>query len=63
MSSNFVSTFNLLNGPRLFAKTAQAQVARLQQELVTERHSDVGLVLGNRTGRSTLLYQEMNRID
>lgn len=63
MGSNFVSTFNLLNGPRLFARNAQAQVARLNQELVTERFSDVGLILGNRTGRSTLLYQELARVD
>lgn len=63
MASNFVSTYNLLNGPRLFARNAQAQVARLNQELVTERHSDVGLVLGARTGKATLLHQELAGID
>ncbi|MGI6246113.1 MAG: flagellin [Pseudochelatococcus sp.] len=62
MAANFVSTFNLLNGPRLYARNAQAEIARLGKEMVEGRHADVGLVLGAKTGYATLLYQEVDRV-
>ncbi|MFC0217193.1 flagellar hook-associated family protein [Pseudochelatococcus lubricantis] len=62
MSANFVSTYNLLNGPRLYARNAQAEIARLGKEIVTERHADVGLVLGAKTGHAAILHQEAGRI-
>lgn len=63
MASNFISTYNLLNGPRLQSRAAQAEIARLGKEIVDARHSDVGLVLGAKTGHSTVLYQELARVE
>lgn len=62
MASNFISTYNLLNGPRLQSRTAQAEIARLGKEIVDARHADVGLVLGAKTGHATVLYQELGRV-
>ncbi|MGV6872330.1 flagellin [Pseudochelatococcus sp. B33] len=63
MASNFISTYNLLNGPRLQARAAQAEIARLGKEVVDARHADVGLVLGAKTGHATVLYQELGRVE
>ncbi|MBB3808011.1 flagellar hook-associated family protein [Pseudochelatococcus contaminans] len=63
MASNFVSTYNLLNGPRAYARSAQADITRFGKEVVEARYADVGLVLGAKTGHSTILYQELARIE
>lgn len=63
MAANFVSTYNLLNGPRVYARNAQADITRFGKEVVDARHADVGLVLGAKTGHSTILYQELARIE
>mgnify|MGYP001262202838 CR=1 FL=1 len=63
MASNFISTYNLLNGPRLQSRAAQVEIARLGKEIVDARHADVGLVLGAKSGHSTILYQELKRVE
>lgn len=63
MVSNFISTYNLLNGPRLHSRAAQAEIARLGKEIVDARHADVGLVLGAKTGHAAILYQELGRVE
>lgn len=63
MKANFVSTYSLLNGPRLYAKQGQAELAKLNKEMIEARYADVGLALGARTGQSTIIYQEIARME
>lgn len=60
MAVNFISTYNLLNGPRKAARDLQTEIGRLNKEIIEGRHADVGLVLGEKTGYAALMYQEIS---
>ncbi len=56
MRTAFISTLSLHNTPRLGVARMQADLVRLNQEVVTGRMADVGLNLGAETGRSVTLH-------
>jgi flagellar hook-associated protein 3 FlgL len=58
MRTNALSTLSFWNTPRSGVSRMQADIARANQELVTGRYADVGLVLGSRTGLAVDLRQK-----
>jgi flagellar hook-associated protein 3 FlgL len=59
MRTAFISTLSLNNTPRLGVARMQADLARLNQEVVTGRMADVGLNLGAVTERSATLHMDI----
>lgn len=57
MKTNAVSTLSLWNTPRTGVSRMQSDIANGNKELVTGRHADVTLTLGNRTGVALGLRQ------
>ena len=56
MRTASISTLSLMNTPRTGVGRMQADLVRLNQEVVTGRMADVGLTLGARTGQSVTLH-------
>lgn len=63
MKTTPISTLGIANATRLSLVKTQAELARASDELSSGRWADVGLKLGNRTGTSVELRQELTRIE
>jgi len=63
MKTTFISTTTLWNSPRANLDKLQSELVKANKEVVTGRHSDVGLVLGRTTGKSLSLRQERATLD
>jgi flagellar hook-associated protein 3 FlgL len=62
MKTSFVSNLAVQNAMRLTIQQSQAEVIKLQAEVTTGRHADVGVALGGTTSRSLDLQREMARM-
>lgn len=62
MKTSSVSTSAIAEAMRLSMAKLQSQLADAQKEVSTGRYADVGLALGNKTGQSVSLRQEMARL-
>jgi flagellar hook-associated protein 3 FlgL len=62
MKTSFVSNLAVQNAMRLTIQQSQAEVVKLQAEVTTGRHADVGVALGGSTSRSLDLQREMARM-
>jgi flagellar hook-associated protein 3 FlgL len=56
MRTASISTMSLVNTPRSSVARMQADLVKLNQEVVTGRMADVGLALGAQTGQSVTLH-------
>ena len=56
MRTTFISTASLLGAPRTGIVRMQADMAQLSKEVSTGRMADVGLNLGDETGRAASLH-------
>lgn len=63
MKTSFVSNLAVQNAMRLTIQQGQAELLKLQTEVTTGRHADVGLALGSSTARSVSLQRELARLD
>lgn len=62
MKTTFISTATLYNAPRLNLARMQAELAQASKEVVTGRHADLGLALGDRVGQSVTLRQQSSAL-
>ncbi len=62
MRTSSVSTATLVGTPRANISRMQNDLVRLNQEVVTSRMADVGLVLGARTAQSVSLHIDSNAL-
>ncbi|ABR59137.1 flagellar hook-associated family protein [Sinorhizobium medicae] len=62
MKTSFVSNLAVQNAMRLTIQQGQAELLKLQTEVTTGRHADVGLALGSSTARSVSLQRELARL-
>jgi len=62
MKTSFVSNLAVQNAMRLTIQQSQSEVVKLQAEVTTGRHADVGVALGGSTSRSLDLQREMARM-
>jgi len=62
MKTSSVSTSAIAEAMRLSMAKLQSQLIDAQKEVSTGRYADVGLALGNKTGQSVSLRQEMARL-
>lgn len=63
MRTSLISTVTLNNSPRTNLAQMQARLADANKEVATGRHADVGLKLGDRTGRTVSLRSEMGALE
>ncbi|MEM9223083.1 MAG: flagellar hook-associated family protein [Pseudomonadota bacterium] len=63
MQTSYISTAALRNQPRYEVQRLQVEVSDRSRELATSRHADVGLTLGNDTGRMVVLRNEVQLIE
>lgn len=63
MKASFISNMSLQNAMRLTVAKAQKEMMQLQEEMVTERHADVGAVLGAKTARTLNLHRDLQRME
>ncbi len=63
MKATFISTTTLWNSPRSSLGKLQQNLDKANTELTTGRYADVGLALGNRTGDSLSLRQQLSELD
>jgi flagellar hook-associated protein 3 FlgL len=63
MKTSFVSSMAINQATKLAIQRAQAQLAQAQKEVASGRHADIGLALGNGTGRVVALRQEFSRLE
>lgn len=63
MKTSFVSNLAVQNAMRLTIQQGQAELLKLQTEVTTGRHADVGLALGSSAARSVSLQRELARLD
>lgn len=63
MKTSFVSSMAITQATKLAIQKAQAQLAQAQKEVASGRHADIGLALGNSTGRVVSLRQEYSRLE
>lgn len=63
MKTTFISSTTLWNSPRATLDKLQSEIVKANKEVVTGRHSDVGLALGRTTGKSLSLRQERAELD
>jgi flagellar hook-associated protein 3 FlgL len=63
MKTTFISSSTLWNSPRATLDKLQSEIVKANKEVVTGRHSDVGLALGRTTGKSLSLRQERATLD
>ncbi|MCY0093532.1 flagellar hook-associated family protein [Hoeflea ulvae] len=62
MKTSFISNQAMQNAMRLTISRGQNEVQKLQTEIVTGRHADVGLALGARTSNSVTLNHNVERL-
>lgn len=62
MKTSFISNQAIQNAMRLTIARGQNEVQKLQMEIVTGRHADVGLALGAQTSTSVRLNQDVARL-
>lgn len=62
MKTSFVSNLAVQNAMRLTIQQGQAELLKLQTEVTTGRHADVGLALGSSAARSVSLQRELARL-
>lgn len=62
MKTSFVSNLAVQNAMRLTIQQGQAELLKLQTEVTTGRHADVGLALGSSAARSVSLQREHARL-
>ncbi|MDF1610113.1 flagellar hook-associated family protein [Hoeflea sp. YIM 152468] len=62
MKTSFISNQAMQNAMRLTISRGQNEVQKLQTEIVTGRHADVGLALGAQTSTSVRLNQDVARL-
>jgi flagellar hook-associated protein 3 FlgL len=58
MKTTYVSTHTVANATRRSVIQMQTELAQLQKEITTGRKADIGLALGERTGRTVALRSE-----
>ncbi|MCF3639557.1 flagellar hook-associated family protein [Rhizobium sp. TRM95111] len=63
MKTSFVSNLSMQNTMTQAIAKAQQELVRLNEELVTERHADVGTVLGAKTARTLNLHRDLQRLE
>ena len=63
MKATFVSTYGVSNSSRLAIMKMQSELATRTKELGSGRWADVGLQLGNQTGRTVSLRQDFLRLE
>lgn len=63
MKTTFISSTTLWNSPRSTLDKLQSEIVKANKEVVTGRHSDVGLALGRTTGKTLSLRQERAALD
>ena len=63
MKTTFVSTNSVQNALRLATQQGLAELQKLQKEVVTQRHADVGVVLGATTTRSISLARDVSHLE
>jgi flagellar hook-associated protein 3 FlgL len=63
MKTSFVSNLAVQNAMRLTIQQGQEELLKLQTEVSTGRHADVGLELGSSTARSVNLQRELARLE
>ncbi len=63
MKTTFISTQAVSSATRLSIMKMQAELAKNSKELGSGRWADVGLELGNKTGRTVSLRQDFARLD
>lgn len=63
MRTSLISTMTLNSSPRTNLAQMQTRLAEASKEVATGRHADVGLTLGDRTGRTVSLRREMGSLD
>lgn len=63
MKTSFVSTYSLSSTLRSSLLKAQESLIGAQKEVTTERHADVGLAIGARTGQTVSVRSQYDRIE
>lgn len=63
MKATFISTTTLWNSPRTSLDKLQKNLVKANTELTTGRYADVGLQLGNKTGDSLSLRQQLSELE
>jgi flagellar hook-associated protein 3 FlgL len=63
MKTSFISSLAMQNNMRTTILKAQLETTKLQTELTTGRHSDLGVTLGANTARSLDLRRDVSRIE
>lgn len=63
MKTSFVSSQGIANSVRSHLMRMQAEITKLEKEVVSGRVSDAGLALGARTGQSVSLERDIARLD
>ena len=62
MKTSFISNLSMQNSMRSTIASGQAEVMKLQEEIVTGRYADIGLSLGAKTSNSVSLNQDVSRL-
>ncbi|MGF3026337.1 flagellar hook-associated family protein [Methylobacterium aquaticum] len=62
MTTSYISSLSLWNGPRIAAGQLQVEIANATQEITDGRYADVGLALGAQVSRSFSLRQSAAEI-
>jgi len=63
MKTSFVSTQGIADSVRSHLMRMQAEITKLEKEVVSGRVADTGLALGARTGQSVSLERDIDRLD
>lgn len=61
MKTSFVSSYATQNSQRLIVGRAQAEIQKLQTEVVTGRHDDIGVALGGKTSNAIMLHRDFEQ--
>lgn len=61
MKTSFVSSYATQNSMRLVVGRAQAEIQKLQTEVVTGRFEDVGVALGGKTSNAIMLHRDFEQ--
>src|SRR6218665_3145700 len=62
MKTSFVSNLAVQNAMRLTIQQSQTEVVKLEKEVTTGRHADVGVALGGAASKSLDLQRELARM-
>lgn len=61
MKTSFVSSYATQNSMRLVVARAQAEIQKLQTEVVTGRFEDIGVELGGQTSNAIMLHRDFEQ--